>query len=145
MNVRKSNSLFDTFATLKQKSIKEKRNFVMLRPTSIWTYSICILTFNECIRLFFVDLKICNCLTNIYSHSQWLFYEFISDFTNKLVKQSLRVTVLTYYKYFSFSVSVFKCPRQVFYRPWDFGSHAWRIDFTCDDRTFWRFGENLCI
>ena len=31
----------------------------------------------------------------VYSHSQWLFYEFISNFTNKLVKQSLRVTVCT--------------------------------------------------
>ena len=31
--------------------------------------------------------------TILYSHSQWLFYEFISNFTNKLVKQSLRVTV----------------------------------------------------
>ena len=28
-----------------------------------------------------------------YSHSQWLFYEFVSKITNKLVKQSLRVTV----------------------------------------------------
>ena len=28
-----------------------------------------------------------------YSHSQWLFYEFVSKITNRLVKQSLRVTV----------------------------------------------------
>ena len=28
-----------------------------------------------------------------YSHSQWLFYEFVSKITNKLVKQSLRVIV----------------------------------------------------
>ena len=32
-----------------------------------------------------------------YSHSQWLFFEFISNFTNKLVKQSLRVTVCNAY------------------------------------------------
>ena len=31
--------------------------------------------------------------SNMYSHSQWLFYEFVSKITNKLVKQSLRVTV----------------------------------------------------
>ena len=30
---------------------------------------------------------------NKYSHSQWLFYEFVSKITNNLVKQSLRVTV----------------------------------------------------
>ena len=29
----------------------------------------------------------------MYSHSQWLFYEFVSKITNKVVKQSLRVTV----------------------------------------------------
>ena len=29
----------------------------------------------------------------MYSHSQWLFYKFVSKITNKLVKQSLRVTV----------------------------------------------------
>jgi len=28
-----------------------------------------------------------------YSHSQWLFYKFISEITKELVKQSLRVTV----------------------------------------------------
>ena len=33
-------------------------------------------------------------LEKYYSHSQWLFYEFVSKITNKLVKQSLRVTVL---------------------------------------------------
>ena len=32
----------------------------------------------------------------IYSHSQWLFYEFVSKITNKLVKQSLRVTVVAF-------------------------------------------------
>ena len=32
-------------------------------------------------------------LLPLYSHSQWLFYEFVSKITNKLVKQSLRVTV----------------------------------------------------
>ena len=37
----------------------------------------------------------------MYSHSQWLFYEFISNFTNKLVKQSLRVTV-----YFAYDPSL---------------------------------------
>ena len=34
----------------------------------------------------------------MYSHSQWLFYEFISNFTNNLVKQSLRVTVCLWLK-----------------------------------------------
>ena len=35
-------------------------------------------------------------LPSTYSHSQWLFYEFVSKITNKLVKQSLRVTVYTF-------------------------------------------------
>ena len=32
----------------------------------------------------------------VYSHSQWLFYKIVSEITNKLVKQSLRVTVHMY-------------------------------------------------
>ena len=32
-----------------------------------------------------------------YSHAQWLFYELISNFTNKLVKQSLSMTVRNRY------------------------------------------------
>ena len=52
------------------------------------------------------------CLTT-YSHSQWLFYEFISYFTNKLIKQSLRVTVCFSFSHqksaniFNFSLSSF--------------------------------------
>ena len=37
--------------------------------------------------------KVTSAASSLYSHSQWLFYEFVSKITNKVVKQSLRVTV----------------------------------------------------
>ena len=55
-----------------------------------------LISWNKWNRWNILHVWICKtllCICNIYSHSQWLFYEFIINFTNKLVKQSLRVTV----------------------------------------------------
>ena len=49
-----------------------------------------------------------------YSHSQWLFYKFFSNFTNKLVKQSLRVTVVSLKFHFHFHFIVITIVWMVF-------------------------------
>ena len=42
----------------------------------------------KCVRVHFRSLY------SVYSHGQELFYKFVSDFTNKLVKQLLSMTVV---------------------------------------------------
>ena len=52
----------------------------------------------EILQLIFACCKLMNTLTRVsllstYSHGQELFYKFVSNFTNKLVKQLLSMTV----------------------------------------------------